>query len=179
LRIRAKAKGRQVLDDLDTFESLRLRLKRRGGFMIHWLDQEDEFCEGSFKSNFFRDDENGDELSVCVGSPDLTECAEKCVEAFNNLTESEINKICKEIIVCAKKGGLNKEFELPVLDNPLDILNYCWFTTLYVNMLSKEDEIAYIVEGEGDWGEVIGFAVENKKVTYVGIDYDDYMKEEE
>lgn len=27
--------------------------------MIHWLHQEEGFCEGSFKSDFFRDDENG------------------------------------------------------------------------------------------------------------------------
>lgn len=25
--------------------------------MINWLNQEDGVCEGSFKSNFFRDDE--------------------------------------------------------------------------------------------------------------------------
>lgn len=147
--------------------------------MINWLQQEDGVCEGSFKSNFFRDDENGDELSVYVQSPDLKECAEKCVEAFNNLTESEINEICKKIISCAKENGINEEFELPALDHALDILNYCWFTSLYVNMLSKEDEIAYVVEGEGDWGEIIGFAVKNNKVIYVGIDYFDYMKDEE
>ena len=147
--------------------------------MIHWLHQEEGVCEGSFKSKFFRDDENGDELSVYVQSPDLAECAEKCVEAFNNLTESEINEICKEIINCAKEGGINKEFELPALDNALDILNYCWFIDLYVNMLSKEDEISYVVTGEGDWGEVIGFVVNNNKVIYVGIDYFDYMKDEE
>lgn len=28
--------------------------------MINWLHMEEGFCEGSFKSNFFRDDENGD-----------------------------------------------------------------------------------------------------------------------
>lgn len=147
--------------------------------MINWLHQEDAFCEGSFKSRFFRDDENGDELRVGVQSPDLSECAEKCVEAFNNLTESEINEICKGIINCAKEGGANGEFELPALDNALDILNYCWFTTLYVNMLSEEDEIAYVVEGEGDWGDVIGFVVKNNKVIYVGTDYFDYMKDGE
>ena len=145
--------------------------------MIHWLHEEEGYCEGIFKSVFFRDDENGDELSVYMKSPDLTECAEKCVEAFNHLTESEINDICKEIICCVEEGGVNEEFELPVLDNALDILNYCWFTALYVNMLSKEDETAYVIEGEGEWGEVIGFAVKNNQVIYVGIDYLDYMKD--
>lgn len=147
--------------------------------MINWLHQEEGVCEGSFKSTFFRDDENGNELSVYMKSPDLSECAEKCVEAFNNLAESEIGEICKEIIRCAEEGGIDEEFELPALDNALDILKYCWFTSLYVNMLSKEDEVAYVVEGEGDWGEVIGFVVDNNKVIYVGTDYFDYMKEEE
>lgn len=145
--------------------------------MINWLHQEEGFCEGSFKSSFFRDDENGDVLSIGVQSPDLIECAEKCVEAFNHLTESEISEICKQIIDCAREGGIDEEFELPELENPLDILNHCWFTTLYVNMLSKEDEIAYVVEGEGEWGDVIGFAVDNNEVIYVGSDYFDYMKQ--
>lgn len=147
--------------------------------MINWLHQEDGICEGSFKSRFFRDDEGNDELSVYVKSSDLAECAEKCVDAFNSLMESEINEICKKIISCAKESSMNEEVELPESDNSLDILNSCWFTALYVNMLSKEDEIAYVVEGEGDWGDVIGFAVKNNKVIYVGTDYFDYMKDGE
>ena len=147
--------------------------------MINWLHQEEGFCEGSFKSNFFRDDENGDVLSIGVQSPDLIECAEKCVDAFNNLTESEISEICREIINCVKKDGIDEEFELPELENAIDILNYCWFTTLYVNMSNKEDEIAYVVEGEGDWGDAIGFIVKNNKVIYVGTDYFGYMKDGE
>ena len=146
--------------------------------MINWLHQEEGFCEGSFESKFFYG-EDGNELTIAAKSPKLSECAEKCVEAFNHLTESEISEICKGIINCAKEGGLNGEFELPELDNALDILNYCWFTTLYVNMLSEEDEIAYVVEGEGDWGDVIGFAINNNEVIYVGTDYFDYMKNEE
>ena len=144
--------------------------------MIQWLHQEEGVCEGSFKSKFFRDDEGGDELSIGVQGPELSECAEKCVESFNSLTEAQIIELCREIINCAKEGGTNEAFELPALDNALDILNYCWFTMVYVNMLSKEDEIAYVVEGEGDWGEVIGFAVQNDKIIYVGTDYFDYMK---
>ncbi len=147
--------------------------------MIQWLHQEKGVCEGSFKSKFFRDDEGGDVLSIGMQDPDLSECAEKCVESFNNLTESQIRELCKEIINCAKEGGINEEFELPALDDGLDILNYCWFTGLYVNMLSTEDELAYVVEGEGDWGEVIGFAVKNDEIIYVGTDYFDYMKSEE
>ncbi len=146
--------------------------------MIHWLHQEEGFCEGSFKSSFFRDDENGDELSICAKSPELSECAENVVEAFNALTESDIMEICKGILNWATENGVAEEIELPSSDNALEILKYCWFTTVYVNMLRPEDELAYVVEGEGDWGEVIGFAVVNNQVIYVGTDYFDYMKPE-
>ena len=58
--------------------------------MINWSHQEEGFCEGTFESSFFHDeDEYGNEFSVCVKSPDLIQCAEKCVEAFNHLTESD------------------------------------------------------------------------------------------
>lgn len=54
--------------------------------MIQWSDQEEGYCEGIFKSAFFRDDEGSDELSVSAQRPELSECAEKCVAAFNSLT---------------------------------------------------------------------------------------------
>ncbi len=146
--------------------------------MIKWVHQEEGYCEGTFISKFFRDDENGDELVVMAASPELSECAEKCVEAFNGLTEAAIKEICKEIINCAKENGFDEECELPTLDNALDILKYCWFVTVYVNMLTPEDEVAYVVEGESDWGSSIGFAVKNNSVLYVGEDYFNYMKEE-
>lgn len=112
-----------------------------------------------------------------VHTPNFMDCAEKCVEAFNNLPKPMIDEICKKLIDCAKEGsGLNEEFELPTLDSPLDILNYCWFVALYVDMESKDDEIAYAVEGEGEWGENIGFYISNDSVVYVGADYLDYMK---
>lgn len=149
--------------------------------MINWEHQEEGICIGVFKSKFFRDDEGGDDFEVGLQGPDLTECAEKCVEAFNNLSESKISEICEKIINYVKEGDTyveEGEFELPEMENPLDILNYCWFTMLYVNMLSKEDETAYVVEGEGEWGEGFGFVMENDKVVYVGVNYFDYMKEE-
>ncbi len=88
--------------------------------MIRWLQQEDG--EGRFNSRFFRNDENEDELIVCANSDssDFMECAEKCVEAFNNLPEPVINEICQKIISCAQEGGgLNEEFELPTLKEAL------------------------------------------------------------
>ena len=147
--------------------------------MIDWEHEEDAFCEGSFKSKFFRDDEDSDELTIGMRSVDLKECAENCVKSFNNLTEAKINEICKGLINCAKESGGNEDFELSALENSLDILKYCWFSTLYVNMLHKDDEIAYVVEGEGEWGDAIGFAVKGNKVIYVGVDYFDCMKDEE
>ncbi len=145
--------------------------------MIRWLQQEPG--EGRFRSRFFRNDEQGDELIVYAnsGSPDFKGCAEMCVEAFNSLSESAIHEICQKLISCAQEGGgLKEEFELPALDNPLDILNYCWFMVLYVGMENGEDEIAYAVEGEGEWGENIGFVISNGRVVYVGADYLDYME---
>lgn len=134
---------------------------------------------GRFNSKFFRNDEGGDEFIVYVNSddPDFMESAEKCVDSFNNLSEPVINEICQKLISCAQEGdGLDEEFELPALDNPLDILNYCWFMALYVDMKSIGDEIAYAVEGEGEWGENIGFVIKNDSVVYVGADYLEHME---
>ena len=142
--------------------------------MINWTHIEEEFCEGTFKSAFFRDDEGGDILQIGAKSHDLADCAEKCVEAFNALTQAEITEICDKIIECIKEDGLDDGFELP--ENSVDILESCWFTMLYVNMLSHDDNVAFVVEGEGDWGEVIGFAYDNGKLVYVGTDYFSCMK---
>lgn len=101
----------------------------------------------------------------------MVETAEKCVEAFNSLPQDTITEICKEIIVCAEQGGIAEDFELPELEKPTDILEYCWFIALYAL-----GENSYIVEGEGDWGEVIGFVIKNGRLIYTGVDYTDYMK---
>ena len=144
--------------------------------MIHWTHKEDG--EGRFKSSFFRDDENNDELIVYAdsGFSYFVECAEKCVEAFNDLSEIAINEICEKLIACVSEGGINEEFELPTLNNVRDILKYCWFVALYVDMASRDDEIAYAVEGEGEWGENIGFVIHKDQVKYVGTDYLDHME---
>lgn len=63
--------------------------------MINWLHQEDGYCEGQFESAFFRNDEKSGDLFVYAANPELSEGAEKCVEAFNNLSEIEISEICK------------------------------------------------------------------------------------
>lgn len=43
-------------------------------------------------------------------------------------------------------------------------------------MENKDDTIAYAVEGEGEWGENIGFYIDHDDVIYVGADYLEYMK---
>lgn len=141
--------------------------------MINWLQNENG--EGHFKSSFFRNDENTDEFIIYANSDntDFKECAEKCAEAFNHLSDTVINEICNGLIGCAEENG---EFELPSLGNPAEILNYCWFVALYVDMESIDGEIAYAVEGEGEWGENIGFVINNNRVVYVGTDYLSYMK---
>ncbi|MDE6589445.1 MAG: hypothetical protein K2K53_03680 [Oscillospiraceae bacterium] len=144
--------------------------------MIRWLHQENG--EGHFDSRFFRNEENEDALIIYANSdnPGFMECAEKCVEAFNSLSDAVIHEICQKLISCAQDGGgLEEEFELSALDNPLDILNHCWFIALYVDMESQADATAYAVEGEGEWGENIGFVIKNDRVVYVGTDYLDYM----
>ena len=74
---------------------------------------------------------------------------------------------------CAEEGGLD---EADGLSDPQDILQYCWFAALYVDMAGAEDEVGYVVEGEGDWGEPVGFAVKGDRVTYVGPDYLEAME---
>lgn len=41
--------------------------------MIKWFHQEEGYCEGSFISEFFCDDENGNELFVYTINPELSE----------------------------------------------------------------------------------------------------------
>ena len=145
---------------------------------IRWIHQEEGVCEGVFKSRFFHDEDGNDELNIAVKSPDLMECAEKCVEGLNSLTESQISEICRGIIDCAREIDEDGEIELPDAAHGTDILEQCWFTMLYVNMLHREDEVSYVLEGEGDWGDVIGVVVNNGKVAYVGVDYFEYMRDE-
>ena len=99
--------------------------------MIQWL--EEESGEGRFESVFFRNDENEGELIVYADSsnPDYRECSERCVEAFNALSEAAVREICGQLAACAEEGGLD---EADGLSDPQDILRYCWFAALYVDM---------------------------------------------
>ncbi len=140
--------------------------------MVKWVM--DNEGEGAFESSFFKG-EDGNELSVYANPecPDYRECAEKCVTAFNSLPDTMLDEICEGIIGSAEEVA--EDFEMK-LESPRDVLNYCWFTALYADMSDKSDEISFVVEGEGDWGEVVGFYIKNNKVVYVGTDYMDYME---
>ncbi len=142
--------------------------------MIKWLNQQDDLWEGSFQSRFFRNEANQKEMFVCIQDPDAAQYAERCAEHFNALSESVIDALCMRIMKCVAEGGIGEEFELPALRNARDILQYCWFTTLYVSLPEDEGEISYIAEGEGEWGEVIGFVIRNGQLAYVGVDYFDF-----
>ncbi|MBR1592120.1 MAG: hypothetical protein IJ666_03815 [Ruminococcus sp.] len=139
--------------------------------MIEWINKQDASWEGIFRSSFFHNEENLPEMTIYIEKSSLADYAEKCVESFNNLPSSLINEICEGIIRYAKKGGINEEFKLPELKNVVDILEYCWFNTVYVETPEKKESIRYIVEGEGDWGESIGFIIENNQLAYVGVYY--------
>ncbi len=60
---------------------------------------------------------------------------------------------------------------MPEIKDTLDVLNYCWFTAVYINVPRNQKHIEYIVEGEGDWGDVVGFVMKDNKPVYVGVDY--------
>lgn len=136
--------------------------------MIKWTNQ-NEHPEGVFRSNIFLNDAEEPELSIFIESPAIADYAEKCVESLNDLPDSAISDICDGIIKAAEECG--DEYEL---DDPRDILKSCWFTAVYVNVPEDEDDITYIVEGEGDWGEVVGFVIKNGEPVYVGTEYMDY-----
>lgn len=81
------------------------------------------------------------------------------MEAFNALPEAAVREICGQLAACAEEGGLD---EADGLSDPQDILRYCWFAALYVDMEGAEDEVGYVVEGEGDWGEPGGLCCEGR-----------------
>ncbi|MDE6798400.1 MAG: hypothetical protein K2J36_10400 [Ruminococcus sp.] len=141
----------------------------------------EEIMEGTFRSRIFKDGDD-DRLFVYFDSINIKDYAEKCIEHFNNMSDEMIDLICSGIIKCAELGGVNEEFELPELENVRDILKYFWCTNLEIGM-PERDEIAYIIDGEGEWGEAINIVVRGNRVLYVGYDFgaspwedDDYYK---
>lgn len=124
--------------------------------------------EGTFTSRIFRN-ENSAEMLIYFNSLDY---AEDCIEHFNSMTDDIIDEICQRIIKSLKLIGA--DFELSEFENVRDILNYCWFTSMTVDV-TEDDGISYVIEGEGDWGEVVGFVIKNGSLAYVGTDIEEYL----
>ncbi len=120
---------------------------------------------GSFKSKIFKN-ENSDELSVCLRNLSLADYAEKCIEHFNSMPDDMIDEICQGLI-----ESCTEDYKL---ENVRDILKYCWFFELIVD-IHESDSISYFVEGAGDWGKIIGIVIKNSALAYVGVDYAKYL----
>lgn len=142
--------------------------------MIENLDYfapDEKIMEGTFTSRFFKN-EDSYKLSVYIRNGKIIDYAEKCIEHFNSMPDDMIDEICRRIIKSLKLIGA--DFELSEFENVRDILNYCWFTSMTVDV-TENDGISYIIEGEGDWGEVVGFVIKNGSLAYVGTDIEEYL----
>ncbi len=137
--------------------------------MIDWKDMQSDHWEGVFRSRTFRNEAGDPELFICIEHPEDAQRAENCVDAFNSLDSLTIQQICMGILRCAAEGGMEEDFELPDIREAQEILDYCWLTTLYIP--HEGEGRTFIAEGEGEWGEVIGFVVRDGALTYVGTDY--------
>lgn len=146
--------------------------------MITRTNKEDEAWEGEFKSKIFHneDDEN---LIVYIENPSAAEYAERCVSFFNEMPQETVDLICEKIAAFEKtdKDKTCKDFKMPELETPVDVLKYCWFAEVYISAPDNENEISFCVEGEGEWGDNIGFVIENGKLVYVGNDAVNYYGE--
>lgn len=80
--------------------------------------------------------------------------------------------ICEKIAKFAEK-----EYDFPAPEKPREILKSCWFTSVWVSASKDKNRIFYVVEGEGDWGDAVGFVMENDKAVYVGADYMECLDE--
>lgn len=145
----------------------------RNIYNLKKVHPDSEFMTGNFKSRFFRN-EKGNELSVYIKDLSLIEYTEKCIEHFNSMSDNMIDEICDCIIEEYNEladSGMNNDFVLPKLESIRDILNYCRFIDF--SAYSEYEGLTYLVAGDGDWGQNIGFIVENGKVSYVGSEYFD------
>ena len=130
---------------------------------LELIAPDEEIMEGTFISNFFHD-EDVNELSVCIRNGEIIDYAEKCIEHFNSLSDDVIDEICHGLIESCHLS--DEDFELPELENVRKILEYCWFTSMTVDV-PEDNRISYVIEGESDWGEVVGFVIKNGSLAYV------------
>lgn len=138
---------------------------------LNYFAPDEKVMEGTFTSRFFKN-EDGYKLSVYIKNIEIIDYAEKCIEHFNSMPDDMIDEICRRIIKNLKLTGA--DFELSEFENVRDILNYCWFTSMTVDV-PENDGISYVIEGEGDWGEVVGFVIKNGSLAYVGADIEEYL----
>lgn len=124
--------------------------------------------EDTFTSRIFRN-ENSAEMLIYFNSFDY---AEDCIEHFNSMPDDMIDEICQRITKSLQLIGA--DFEFSEFENVRDILDYCWFTSMTVDV-PENDGISYVIEGEDDWGEVVGFVIKNGILVYVGVDYEEYL----
>ena len=144
---------------------------RGNKYMIKWKNSSDS--EGTFESRFFQNEGDDPELEIYVEKPlpEYYDHAERCAAALNSLPQDSIEKICKGILGSAKKND-HSGSPLSDIKEPADILRYCWFTAVYDVYKTRDDSsLIYIVEGEGDWGENIGFVMDGSRLLYVGAEY--------
>ncbi|MCR5122531.1 MAG: hypothetical protein K6B74_08950 [Ruminococcus sp.] len=188
LKLRCSQKKKEALHLKETVKEMRnkadrleielIYLKKKAEpSLIKWADKRKKAAEdpdGEFESAVFHN-ENNNVLGIYLMEGASRVYAEECVKSLNALPPKTVIEICKGIIKCAKDGGENKEFELPLLDNAKDILNYCWFTDVYAVKPKSSEMILYVVSGEGDWGETVYFAIGNETVAVVGADYTDSL----
>lgn len=125
--------------------------------------------EGTFTSRIFRN-ENSAEMLIYFNSLDY---AEDCIKHFNSMSDDMIDEICHGLIESCHLSD-DEDFELPELENVRDILEYCWFTSMTVDV-PENDGISYVIEGEGDWGEVVRFVIKNGNLAYVGDEFEEYL----
>lgn len=127
------------------------------------VSYDDGTLEGTFTSKIFPND-NTQEMTIYIRNKSLIDYAEKCINHFNSMSDDMVDGICRRIIKILKFIGA--DFELSEFENVRDILEYCWFTSMIV-YVPEDDEISYVIEGEGEWGEVVGFVIKNGTLAYV------------
>lgn len=131
---------------------------------------DDGTLEGTFTSKIFPNDRT-QEMTIYIRNKSLMNYAEKCVKHFNSMPDDMIDEICHRLIESCHL--CDYDFELPELESVRDILNYCWFTTMMID-IPENEEISYLIEGEGEWGEVVGIVIKNGSISYVGDNYYSY-----
>ena len=97
---------------------------------------------------------NGAEMKVFFPN-NIKEYAEKCVQHFNNLSDTEMNELYSGIITSYeeyKKVNIRtaRKLILPELKNKSDILSYCTFESMEISGQYDENP-SYFIHAKSDW----------------------------